>query len=830
MAHLDLRTRDGALKGAQHGPVVNPGNAAGSHLYRHLTGQELPRMPLGGQLPDAEIAVIKEWIDSGAEWDSGVTLGPGAGPTGSAEKKFTDQQRRYWAFQKVVKPAVPAVKDGGWARNPIDAFIMAKLQEKNLRPNPPADKTTLLRRATLDLIGLPPTPEEAQSFLADTSPDAFVKVVDRLLASPQYGERWGRHWLDLARYADTNGFKSDETRPNIWRYRDYVIQAFNEDKPYDRFIREQIAGDELYPNDLAARVAVGFNRHFTDETNQPVIELRRQETLNDITDTVGAVFLGMTYGCARCHDHKFDPILHKDYYRLQAFFANIREQDDLVLLTGAELAAYQQQQAIWEEKTRGIRQEMHAMVEPLAKARRDYYSIRFSTGTKEALGAPPEKRTPLQSLLAIKAMPQITYEDRALVNFKDEEFGAAQLTPQQKKRFAELEAELRSYDSVKPKPSVAQTIVDNSREAPKSYVLGAGNWDVPRDEVQPGFLSILDPGNPRIVPPEGLDSTGRRSVLANWLADPQNPLTPRVMVNRIWHYHFGRGIVASTSDFGVMGDRPANRQLLDYLTSSFVENGWSIKKMHRLIMLSNVYRESSDSQVEAEAADPDNNLLWHYDRHRLEGEAIRDSMLSVSGLLNSKIGGPGVNPPLPAGVAAPAVGAGGAAGGGGRAGKGGAVPGDPADANRRSVYVFVRRNMVYPMLDAFDEPNPQETCGRRFRAVIPSQSLILMNDALVLDWARALAGRVLNDSGLSLDQQVDRAYRLALSRPPAAAEREAVLDFLDRQSSLLAEGLARNEKPPMPAALPAGMKPARAAAFVDFCHALINSNEFLYAN
>ncbi|SPE38782.1 conserved exported hypothetical protein [Candidatus Sulfopaludibacter sp. SbA6] len=830
MAHLDLRTREGALKGAQHGPVIVPGNAADSHLYRHLTGQESPQMPLGGRLSDAEIAVIKNWIDSGAEWDSGLTLAPGSLTTGAPEKKFTDQQRRYWAFQKVVKPAVPAVKDRDWDRNPIDAFIMAKLQQKNLRPNPPAGKITLLRRATEDLIGLPPTPEEVQAFLADTSPDAFAKVVDRLLSSPQYGERWGRHWLDLARYADTNGFKSDETRPNIWRYRDYVIQAFNEDKPYDRFIREQIAGDELYPNDLSARVAVGFNRHFTDETNQPVIELRRQETLNDITDTVGAVFLGMTYGCARCHDHKFDPILHKDYYRLQAFFANIREQDDLVLLSGAELEAYRQQQALWEEKTRDIRNEMHAMVAPLGKARRDFYSIRFSTGTREALGTPPETRTPLQSLLAIKAAPQITYEDRALVNFKDEEFGAAQLTPQQKKRFAELEAELRTYEPLKPNPPMAQTIVDNGREAPKSYVLGAGNWDVQRDEVQPGFLSILDPGNPKIAPPEGLNSTGRRSVLANWLADPENPLTPRVMVNRIWHYHFGRGIVGSTSDFGVMGDRPTNPQLLDYLASSFVENGWSIKKMHRLIMLSQLYQESSDSQAQAAAVDPDNNLLWHYERHRLEGEAIRDSMLFVSGLLNSKIGGPGVNPPLPAGAGGgPAYGGGGVAGGG-RGGRGGAAKVDPSAANRRSVYVFVKRNMVYPMLDAFDEPNPQETCSRRFRSVIPSQALILMNDALVLDWARALAGRVLNDSGLSLDQQVDRAYRLALSRPPAAAEREAVRDFLDRQSSLLAERLARNEKPPMPEELPAGMEPSRAAAFVDFCHALVNSNEFLYAN
>ena len=279
------------------------------------------------------------------------------------------------------------------ARNPIDAFILARLEEKGIQPNPPADKITLLRRASLDLIGLPPTPEEAQAFLADQSPDAFAKVVDRLLASPHYGERWGRHWLDLARYADSNGFKSDETRPNIWRYRDYVIQAFNEDKPYDRFIREQIAGDELYPGDKNARIAVGFNRHFTEETNQPVIELRRQEILSDITDTVGSVFLGMTFGCARCHDHKFDPILQKDYYRLQAFFANIREDDHLPLLSGAELEAYQQQYGAWDSQTRQIRQEMRALTAPIGKARGDFYGERFSQGTRVALATAAEKRT-----------------------------------------------------------------------------------------------------------------------------------------------------------------------------------------------------------------------------------------------------------------------------------------------------------------------------------------------------------------------------------------------------------------------------------------------------
>lgn len=833
MGNLDLRTREAALKGAAHGPVIVPGNAADSHLYRHLMGQELPQMPLGGRLPDSQIAIIKNWIDSGAAWDSGVALAPGSA-AGSTTKKFTDQQRRYWAYQKVVKPAAPVVKDHDWSQNPIDAFVMAKLQDKNLRPNPPADKIALLRRAALDLTGLPPTPDEVQAFLADNSPDAYAKVIDRLLASPQYGERWGRHWLDLARYADTNGFKSDETRPNIWRYRDYVIQAFNEDMPYDRFVKEQIAGDELYPNDVAARIAVGFNRHFSDETNQPVIELRRQETLNDITDTVGAVFLGMTYGCAKCHDHKFDPILQSDYYRLQAFFANVREQDDLLLLTGPALEAYKQQQAAWEEKTRAIREEMDAIAAPEAKARADYYTIRFSTGTKEALATPPEKRTPWQSLLAIKAAPQITYSDRAVLNYKDQAFGVPPLTQQQKKRFAELEAELKTYDAIKPNPPVAQTLIDNSREAPKSFILGAGNWDVHREEVHPGFPSIIDPVDPKIVPPEGLNSTGRRSVLANWLADPQNPIVSRVMVNRIWQFHFGEGIVGSPSDFGMMGDRPTNQKLLDYLAAAFVENGWSMKQMHRLIMLSKTYQESSGFQAEAAAVDPDNKLLWRYDRHRLEGEAIRDSMLFVSGLLNPKVGGPGVHAPLPNGVdaSAPPDDEFPAAGGGARIRRGNAAAAkvDPTEADRRSVYIFVQRNMVYPMLDAFDEASPQETCSRRFRSVIPSQALILMNDALVLDWARALAGRVLNDSGLSQDQEVERAYRLTLSRPPNTAEREAVSSFLDRQTALLSEKQARNEKFPLPDGLPAGIEAPRAGAFVDLCHALMNSNEFLYVN
>ncbi len=802
MAGLDLRTRESAIKGGQHGPAIVPGDAAASHLYRRLTGQEQPQMPFGGRLADSEIALVKKWIDSGAAWDGTLET-----KSESANAVFTERQKKYWAFQPVAKATVPAGAKP--QRNPVDAFLHAKLAEKRMQPNPPADRVTLLRRASLDLTGLPPTPEEVQEFVSDRSATPFEKVVDRLLASPHYGERWGRHWLDLARYADSNGFKSDEPRPNIWRYRDYVIDAFNSDKPYDQFIREQIAGDELYPHDKNARIAVAFNRHFTEETNQPVIELRRQEILNDITDTVGSVFLGLTFGCARCHDHKFDPILHKDYYRLQAFFANIREDDHLNLLAGDPLQTYLRQRAVWEEKTKEIRTGMQALTTPVAKAKSDFYKIRFSEGTKVALAADLARRTPLQQLLAIKAMPQITYQERAL---------ARELKGEQKKQYAELEAELKKFDSLKPsEPPEAQTIIDHSSDAPKTHVLAAGAWDAPREEVQPGFLSILNPGNPKISPLPAINSTGRRTVLANWLADSKNPLPARVMVNRIWHYHFGRGIADSPSDLGMMGDRPSNQPLLDYLAATFQENGWSVKKMHRLIMLSDAYQRSSDGRAESSKADPDNKLLWRYDRHRLEGEAIRDSMLLASGRLNGKMGGPGVHPPLPPGTVPAKYG-------------GWKAEEDPAEANRRSVYIFEKRIMVCPMFDAFDAPNPQESCARRFRTVIPSQSLMLMNDQLVLEWSQSLAARVLNDAGLSAAQQVDRAYRIALSRPPNEREREQVLAYMNEQTELIRERLGRNEKVPMPEKMPVGVAPERVAAFAGFCHVLLNSNEFLYMN
>jgi len=812
MAGLDLRTREGALNGGKHGPAIVPGNAAASRLYKHVAAQEQPQMPLGGKLSDEELAVLKAWIDTGAAWDPNIEL---ASPTAAArpiaaEKKFTDAQRKYWAFQKVVKPAIPAVKENRWVRTPVDAFILAKLEEQHLKPNPPADKTTLIRRAYFDLIGLPPTPEQVQRFLSDNSADAFEKVVSGLLASPRYGERWGRHWLDLARYADTQGFKADETRPNVWRYRDYVIDAFNQDRPYDRFIKEQIAGDELYPNDPAAKVGTGFNRLWPDESNLANPILMRQEILDDITDTVASVFTGLTYGCAKCHDHKFDPILQKDYYKLQAFFAGTTNTDRANLLSGEQAAVYQRQYAEWDAKTRDIRSRMREMLEDVRLTATKNAIGMFPKEAQDAIFTPPDERTPMQWQTYYRSASRLP-KDAALEK---------SLTGEAKERYIALKKELGQYDSIKPPdPPVAEVMVDQGREAPPTYILAKGVWDAPLEAVQPGFLSILDLNPARIVPPEDLESTGRRSALAKWLTDRANPLVSRVMVNRIWHYHFGQGIVASPSDFGIMGERPSNPQLLDYLASTFVENGWSVKSMHRIIMLSNAYQQSSGYQPEAARADPHDKLLWRFERRRLEGEVIRDSMLFVSGQLNLKMGGPGVFPPLPPGVSMP-----------GSTYLNWRTEKDPAEANRRSVYVFVKRNLRYPMFETFDFPDTHEPCPRRYATVTPAQPLALMNDELVMDWSRLLASRVLNDGGLSLEQQVERAYRLVFSRAPKAEETRLISDFLHQQSGLLNARMSKGEKVPAPASMPQGMLPAEAAAFVELCHTLLNSNEFIYMN
>ena len=747
---------------------------------------------------------------------AGVVLLPLASTAAPPKDPFTSQDRKYWAFQQVKRPEIPKVQDAKWIRNPIDAFILARLEARGLRPAPPADKISLLRRATYDLTGLPATPQEADAFLADRSAHAFEKVVDRLLASPHYGERWARHWLDLARYAESEGFTEDEPRPNAWRYRDYVIQAFNQDKPYDRFIREQIAGDELWPGDPEVHIGTAFNRHYPDESRAPNVLRRRQEILNDITDTVAATFLGLTYGCARCHDHKFDPILQADYYRLQAFFANVGANDGILLWSPDRVQQHGERMAVWEEKTRHIREKIEALIEPEHKTEVAELWANYLPEVRSAIRKPAAERSAIQRQIYYRVKKFLNPTWETVAKKLEDDATRQKRWREVKPGLEALKAEMEKFSPVQPGELALGTgIIDISRQSPPTHILVVGKYDAPLEEVQPGFLSILDSRSAKIIPPSAAESTGRRTALANWLASPKNPLTARVMVNRIWHYHFGRGILATPSDFGRMGDRPTHPRLLDWLADEFIRSGWSIKQMHRLIMASNTYQQASADREEAAKVDPGNRLWWRFPRQRLQGEVIRDSALFVAGLLNTKVRGRSVLPELPPGMVIR---------GGWKASK------DPAERNRRSIYIFVRRNARYPMLEVFDMPDTHESCGRRHITTTAPQALTLLNSKLTLEWAQAFAGRVLGRAGPSLEAQIEEAYRLAYSRRPDAAEKRTALTFFQRHRALVAERASADEKLALPTSLPDAVDSVHAAVLVDFCHMLINSNEFVYRN
>ena len=719
--------------------------------------------------------------------------------------EFTSQQRSYWAFQPVEDPVVPQSSEA----NPIDAFVSEQLRKHGLERGDPADKVTLIRRATLDLLGLPPTPRQLQDFLEDDSPAAYEKLVDRLLSSPHYGERWARHWLDLARFAESEGFKSDETRPNAWRYRDYVIDALNADKPYDRFVQEQIAGDELWPHSTEARIATGFNRHHPDESNAAILMQRRQEVLLDITDTVGAVFMGITYGCAKCHDHKFDPILQKDYYRLQAFFTNIAADNEIVLLSEAELAEHERKQAIWEEATKAIRKSMDELIAERRNEVIDEQINRRAPQIQTAFRKPETERTMYEKILYQKHMWQLRYQS-------DEKLANA-MKGEPKERYEQLQEQLAEFDHLKPvELPRGMGIRELGSAAPSTFILSLANYANPQEEVQPGFPTILAPDPAEYSPVLDGQSSGRRSALAHWLTDPQNPLTTRVIVNRIWHYHFGSGIVGTPSDFGMMGARPTHPQLLDWLASEFVNQGWSLKKMHRLMMTSETYKQSTAHRADAAEVDPENEWLWRYPTQRHSGEVIRDSMLAVSGRLNLQTHGPSVYPELPLGAAKP---------------RGGWLTEEqPGAQDRRSVYVFVRRNARYPMLESFDMPDTHESCAQRNTTTTAPQALELLNNGHALAWAQGLAGRVLEEAGADRQKQIEAGFQLAYSRSPDSWEKDTVLTFFDTQRQVVAERVVAGEPLLEPDMFPESMSREEVAVVVDFCHMLLNSNEFVYQN
>ena len=725
----------------------------------------------------------------------------------STEKDaFTPSQRRLWSLQKVAHPTPPAVKAKDWVATPVDAFILSKLESKGLKPSEQADKVTLLRRVTLDLVGLPPTPEEVEAFLSDKSPNAWEKLVDRLLASPHYGERWGRHWLDVARFAESQGFKADETRPDAWRYRDYVINSFNADKPYDRFVREQIAGDEIWPESAEARIATAFNRHYPDEYNARNLMQRRQEILNEVTNVVGSAFLGLTVECAQCHNHKFDPISHKDYYSLQAFFANTAPDDRIMIAPPEKVQEHEYKLAVWEGKTREIREEISAILAPARKKIWDEFFDKFPPEVQEAITKPPSERTPYEAQLYHQAQLYIEPDKDAVVK---------SLKGADKARYQALAKKLQEFASLYPGELPRGTgMRDISAQAPVTYVLAGGTYLGRQEPVQPAFLSVLSSELPKIQPSTTAGTTGRRTALANWLASSENPLTARVMANRVWYYHFGQGLAPAPNDFGMMGGRPSHPELLDWLTSEFVQNQWSVKKLHKMIVMSNTYRQASAHREDAAKEDARNNLLWRFPRTRLEAEVIRDSALQVAGVLSAKVGGPSVFPILPENMPMP---------------RGGWSKTPSAEENyRRSVYIFVRRNTPYPLLKALDFPDTNMSCGRRDRTITAPQALFLLNDRAAVDWAQNFAGRVIAKAGLEPKAQVETAYQLAYSRKPDGSETDTVLTFLEKQSGIIRSRIEKGESIALPTNAPEKAEPARLAALVDFCHTILNSNEFVY--
>ena len=722
---------------------------------------------------------------------------------------------------------MPAVKGKKWVRTPIDAFVLAKLEEKHLAPSPDTGRAAFIRRASLDTLGVIPTPEAVKAFVSDRSPDAYEKLVDSLLASPHHGERLARHWLDLARYADSTGFQNDKTRANMFRYRDYVIDSFNQDKPYDQFTKEQLAGDELGPDNQQDLIATGFLAGYPDNYNSRDLVQRKYQITTDMTDTVGQVFLAQTVGCARCHDHKFDKISQKEYFQLQSFFANTSEVNDIPADKGPQELAFEAAQAQYREATKDIRAQQKAILEPIREVALKYHKERYLTDSREAIFKPEGQWTPLDRWVNHR-LANVTTEDDyvSYLRYVGENKDDPSYTPENGERYQKYEKlseELKQFDKLKPERGsnkiTAMTELGRP-DAPPTHRLFGGSDDRPLEEVQPGFPAAIAGGEqPNIVPTA--TSSGRRTALANWIASPTNPLTARVYVNRVWSWYFGTGIVKSVSDFGRAGDKPINPALLDYLADRFVKEGWSTRKLEREILLSSVYRQSSDYREDAYKADPENKLLAVFPRRRLDAEEIRDSLLLASGKLDPTIGGPSVFPPVPKGL---------------KAGNLWQVSKNPDDWNRRSLYIFSRRSVAYPMLDTFDMASMQQVHSKRTVTTTPLQALTLYNSELVFHWSQQLAGRVIGETARSEDAQIERLYQILFARSPDKFEKATLRDFLERHAKVIEEKATDGK---LSIALPLGLVPVglksaptpdpiRAAAFVDLVHTVVNSNEFAY--
>jgi hypothetical protein len=751
---LDLRSRASMLRGGKSGPAFVPGKPEESLMLKKIHDEEMPpRKKLIEAMvkpmePD-EVKTLTRWIELGAPEVSSDLADAGVDPL------IKEEDRKFWAFQPPRAAAVPKIAHPELIRNPIDAFVLQKLEEKGLTLSATADPLTLLRRASFDLTGLPPERAEAEAFLKDEGPEAYEKLIDRLLASPRYGERWGRHWLDVAGYADCEGRREQHLpRPYAWRYRDYVIRSFNTDKTYDRFLLEQLAGDELADYEHAPEitqeiednlVATAFLRMAPDPTwaNLTGFVPDRLEVMADALDVLGSGVMGLTFKCARCHTHKFDPIPHRDYYRLVAIFKGAYDEHD------------------W------LKPEMQGFGGALSVGLGDRYLPYVTTAERRRL----EKR-------------------KASIQGEIEKLKSAPQTAETTKRIKELEAS-------KPAEPRIMALWDRGEPSP-TYLYRRGNYLTAGSLVQPGLPGALVPKQTsfEISPPwPGAKSTGRRLAFARWLAEPHNPLTARVMINRVWQHHFGRGIVGSLGNFGKMGERPTHPELLDWLACEFVRQGWSLKAMHRLIMTSSTYRQSSAVTEREEKLDPANRLLSRMPMRRLEAEELRDSLLLMAGQLNETRYGPAESVTVRA-------------------------DGLVLSGKRRSIYVQQLRKQPPSLLESFDLPAMNPNCLQRTDSLVAPQALHLLNDSAIREMARSLAGRVLEVAGADPNRQIQQVYWIALSRPPSAEEMQICLESLN--------GLTRQAKPNWQLAEGTSTTDNASKALETLCHTMMNSAAFLY--
>ncbi len=761
MAGLDL------TEGA--GKAIIPGDPAKSRLFRLVAGIEKPMMPLGAAaLSAAQIASIQNWIEGGAKWGGSIAK----------------QEAKPWAFRN---PAGPFAYDS------IDGFVNAKLREKKLTAAPLADHRTLIRRLALDLTGLPPDPADFGL--------SYAAAVDKYLASPAYGERWGRHWLDVARYADSNGYEHDFNRPNAWRYRDYVINAFNSNKPYDRFLREQIAGDEFDEPTPETLTATGFLRSYAKvgyrEKDNPEF---RYEYIDDMIATLGRGVMGLTIQCARCHNHKFDPIAKADYDRMKSTLWGYVEVDHS-LAPPDETARWEQQNAAFQAKLKAARQELAALEKPFKDQLLPKKLQQFPKAVQDAIATPEGKRTPGQVLLAnqvlrttsvssaeaLKIMPADARARRDILQVRIDKIAREAPAPIPA-AMGITDGDFRfTPDGPGDEPAPGKGVKQEAGDG--SFLFkGPGRYHVPPGEgIEPGFPSALAVNTTAAeIPPAHGRTSGRRRALAEWLVASDHPLTARVFVNRVWHHHFGRGIVATLDNFGKMGEEPSHPELLDWLAIRFRDSGWDIKALHRLMVNSEAYRRASNFDGAAnQLADSSNSYLWRFRAQRLEAEIVRDQILAASGSLNRAMGGPAIFPPLSKEALAQMT-----------HGIWDKQEDGPATW-RRSIYVYRKRGLPFPFFEVFDLPDQNITCSRRNTTTVPTQALTLLNNEFILQQSKRLAARI-KEQTVDPARQIDEVYQLTLSRAPREDERELARDYL-RAGSL--DGLA---------------------------HVLFNTSEFLY--